>query len=684
MVGLFVQQLFLPFYSETFLNTKPFSALKADALYSNYFKTGRQDESASKGKISGIGEFIKKSMKSELGNSTISEVQELLQESKILSLKWRHADKITIILSDGTIIYIWIKNLFTNEYYCDVDRFFKFTEPISDVAYSDQHVLFLFGDNRLLVLRKLSVTSSSQSGSTGSQKSDLLNTEVTVNTYSELIPNIVARRFEKKLAISDSSNQLMIWWSGSKDDVFPWSPKPEQRANILVYSLEQTDPFLISHHKTDNHLLETGFVPNSDGGAYTLELCCDQQGGIIVNEVVYQVQPDKFVAVCETAIPLNSELRCFAYDNAKEKLALGCCDSSIVVYSQEGKVTHYTKAAFIPIQVSWHNDSYLVFAVGDRGQYQIFDIALSPLLLLDEFTSMPSLTKELVPSFSVERMCWCPVQPLVSDSRLLIRFETGTLVILRFAVGNMKLPDLCNFHLTHGHYKEAIKALKYVYWNSDDCLHVMFNIYNFLMRQSPSEEIENNFELLLATYFVPAVSFDEKVRRRHGKPMRVLARRFFMWLIKAKKYPRALQIAVSLGEDKLLKKLHHVASKQGDSTVATEAAFRIMARKTRSSSSESGRSSSPSGSTCSCHSSSGMSDLCSTELLPVSVAIPRADMIVLEPPSPYRNPISSNTTTDLENNQDTYKESNEGASLQTQKLDEEIVEEIQVVHLGPV
>lgn len=33
--------------------------------------------------------------------------------------------------------------------------------------------------------------------------------------------------------------QLMIWWSGSKDDVFPWSPKPEQRANILVYSLDQ-------------------------------------------------------------------------------------------------------------------------------------------------------------------------------------------------------------------------------------------------------------------------------------------------------------------------------------------------------------------------------------------------------------------------------------------------------------
>ncbi|ODM88261.1 hypothetical protein Ocin01_18422, partial [Orchesella cincta] len=149
------------------------------------------------------------------------------------------------------------------------------------------------------------------------------------------------------------------------------------------------------------------------------------------------------------------------------------------------------------------------------------------------------------------------------------------------------------------------------------------------------------------------------------------------------------KIAVSLGEDKLLKKLHHVASSQGDGTVATEAAFRIMARKTRSSSSESGRSSSPSGSTCSCHTSSGMSDLqsISAELEPVSVTIPRTDMIVLEPPSPYRNPITTNTSNaEVENTQQVTgnTEINEDTTLHTPKLEEKNVEQIQVVHLGPV
>jgi len=50
----------------------------------------------------------------------------------------------------------------------------------------------------------------------------------------------------------------------------------------------------------------------------------------------------------------------------------------------------------IPCSVKWHNDSYILFIVGDRGQFQIFDIALSPLLLVDNFDSSPSLSKELM------------------------------------------------------------------------------------------------------------------------------------------------------------------------------------------------------------------------------------------------------------------------------------------------
>lgn len=76
MVGVFVQQHFLPFYSETFLNCEAFRALKAEAQYSQHFHKGKYvEDPGTKGKISGFGEFIKKSIKSEQGNATIPEVQ---------------------------------------------------------------------------------------------------------------------------------------------------------------------------------------------------------------------------------------------------------------------------------------------------------------------------------------------------------------------------------------------------------------------------------------------------------------------------------------------------------------------------------------------------------------------------------------------------------------------------------
>ncbi len=75
MVGVFVQQHYLPFYTETYTNSKPFLALKAEAQYRQLGKHGKLEEPNNKGKISGIGELIKKSMKSEQGNATITEVQ---------------------------------------------------------------------------------------------------------------------------------------------------------------------------------------------------------------------------------------------------------------------------------------------------------------------------------------------------------------------------------------------------------------------------------------------------------------------------------------------------------------------------------------------------------------------------------------------------------------------------------
>lgn len=54
----------------------------------------------------------------------------------------------------------------------------------------------------------------------------------------------------------------------------------------------------------------------------------------------------------------------------------------------------------------------------------------------------------------------------------------------------------------------------------------------------------DNLEHLLATYFAPAIPIDEVLRKRHAKSMRILARKFFMWLTREKKFPRAFQASL--------------------------------------------------------------------------------------------------------------------------------------------
>lgn len=66
----------------------------------------------------------------------------------------------------------------------------------------------------------------------------------------------------------------------------------------------------------------------------------------------------------------------------------------------------------------------------------------------------------------------------------------GVMILLRTAIGRIRLAQLCNFHLTNDHFPEAVKVLKSVFWNSEECLHVMYQIFTFLMQKRYSEDVE--------------------------------------------------------------------------------------------------------------------------------------------------------------------------------------------------
>lgn len=59
---------------------------------------------------------------------------------------------------------------------------------------------------------------------------------------------------------------------------------------------------------------------------------------------------------------------------------------------------------------------------------------------------------------------------------------------------------------------------------------------------------EGRLEQLLAVYFVPSCpDLDDSTRKLDLEAMKILARKFFMWLLRGNKYRRAFQVCTGFG-----------------------------------------------------------------------------------------------------------------------------------------
>lgn len=91
MVGLFLQQHYLPFNVTLFAENEKFQASRAESLATQWFKNGKFEEPSGKGKIQGFSDLLLKSMKSESGNATVAEVQVFCLRFILISIGRYHA-----------------------------------------------------------------------------------------------------------------------------------------------------------------------------------------------------------------------------------------------------------------------------------------------------------------------------------------------------------------------------------------------------------------------------------------------------------------------------------------------------------------------------------------------------------------------------------------------------------------
>ena len=65
------------------------------------------------------------------------------------------------------------------------------------------------------------------------------------------------------------------------------------------------------------------------------------------------------------------------------------------------------------------------------------------------------------------------------------------MIILRFVFCRMGLLELVRFYLDNYETCEAIKVLRSIYWDSDECLQAMYLIFGELIKCEHSEKVES-------------------------------------------------------------------------------------------------------------------------------------------------------------------------------------------------
>ena len=77
----------------------------------------------------------------------------------------------------------------------------------------------------------------------------------------------------------------------------------------------------------------------------------------------------------------------------EDKIAIGCEDASVIVYDEIKSETYQSSSDVVPYRLKWHPSGSEILVASHRAEFQIFDLALSPLLIqksTEDFTLSPT------------------------------------------------------------------------------------------------------------------------------------------------------------------------------------------------------------------------------------------------------------------------------------------------------
>lgn len=549
-----------------------------------------------------------KNRRPEKLRDVLKECEDLLQQNRVLDVRWRTLRNIQVLLSNGSLISILVSSSCGDIEKISLDKTLtgKVPDAINKAILRDSFLLFSLKEKL-----KLCYIYFNKKPSLDFKKLEKMSAMEPKTLYVDL-PGPSSKRLDRQLSVNSRQDMALVWWSGHSEEAWPWSPvtTEKDRANMAIFSLNGPKIEMLSSVRSDSEPLHASFSFNQPHHILTLEQSSAGGGENSIDSCVYVYNGTKIEKLSTTTIPLKASIIVQQRNYAEDKLLLGCEDGTLMLYDDHRRVTQMTKGSLIPSIIQWHPGDAVVLVCSADGDIKVYDMALAPVLiqLLAESPS-PLNTLKLREYFpnpvkmnKVSWSCEAPVGNLSDNSlcchdNLIILFDRGPLCLLRLELGvltngRLGTVELVSEYIKHEQAEEAVNFLNSMNWNTEGnaCFACMSIIMNYLLKLPLNSEREGLLEETLGSFYAPSRPLSDETVLHHRDMISKLSRRFFHHLLRFRRFEKAFLLAVDIGAKDLFMDIHYLAADLGNLPLAEVAKQRAIQIDNESLTSDTGES----------------------------------------------------------------------------------------------
>lgn len=201
-------------------------------------------------------DYLLHGRKSKQLKDSIKKLEDALKNFRVVHCAWTDVAIITMLLSNGLLLHIYI-NIFSGGINrIAFDKFFigkLISETVISVVMTRMHILISYDINQLTFvhLQKSNLKKNSP------EKLSRMDPKI----FNIIISGTHTKKIGRHLACNSSCDLLAVWTQSSQNEVYPWRPtvRDQDRANIHVYKLSRNKLDLLSFHWTENDPISVEF-----------------------------------------------------------------------------------------------------------------------------------------------------------------------------------------------------------------------------------------------------------------------------------------------------------------------------------------------------------------------------------------------------------------------------------------